>query len=145
MKRTLILSLICTGLVGPAMARDTVVHLPFDALLQSPEALKKLDGSVQFFLAGQPTPKVLERKGEGVANSKTNGFNKDVTTGCQWAGLSALIELQQKAKEVGANAVIDIVSYYKKNVYSSTTEYECHDGVLITGVALKGSLAKLKK
>ena len=74
---------------------------------------------------------------------KTNGVGKDDTFGCKWAALSALIALQEKAKQQGANAVIDIVSYYKKDVFSSPTEYECHAGAVIIGVALKGTYAKV--
>ncbi len=145
MKRAWVLAMIATALAGPPAAAESVVHLPFATLLDSPEARSKLDGSVQFFLAGQATPNIVERKGEGVTNKKTNGFNKDVTTGCQWAALSALIALQQSAKQLGANAVVDIVSYYKKNTFSSATEYECHDGAFVTGVALKGIYAKVVK
>lgn len=145
MKRTLVLSLIAAVLATPVLARDTGVHLSFAELLASPEARAKLDGSVQFFLAGQKTPEVTERKGEDVSNKKTNGFNKDVTTGCQWAALSALLEFQNRARQLGANAVVDIVSYYKKDTFSSATEYECHDGAFVTGVALKGTYAKVEK
>jgi uncharacterized protein YbjQ (UPF0145 family) len=143
--RALVLALIAAALEPPVQAADTVVHLSFLELLDSPEARARLDGSVQFFLAGQTTPNVVERKGEDVSNKKTNGFNKDVKTGCQWAALSALLEFQNKARQLGANAVIDIVSYYKKNAFASATEYECHDGAFVTGVALKGRYANVAK
>lgn len=54
-----------------------------------------------------------------------------------------MISLQNGAKREGANAVIDIVSYYKKNEYRSATHFECHAGALIIGVALKGTYAQL--
>ena len=145
MKKTLVLGLIAAALASPALARDTAVNLSFAELLSSPQAKAKLDGSVQFFLAGQKTPKVIERKGEDVSNKKTNGFNKDVTTGCQWAALAALIAFQDKAKQMGANAVVDIVSFYKRDTFSSATEYQCHDGAFVTGVTLKGTYAKVAK
>ena len=34
------------------------------------------------------------------------------------------------------------MSYYKKNPYTSETQYECHAGNLIAGVALKGDIVK---
>ena len=34
------------------------------------------------------------------------------------------------------------VSYYKKHEFKSTTEYECHAGAFIVGVALKGDIAR---
>ena len=39
--------------------------------------------------------------------------------------------------------MIDIVSYYKKNEYRSATDFECHAGAIIIGVALKGTYAKI--
>jgi uncharacterized protein YbjQ (UPF0145 family) len=143
MKRHLLIALLTSACAMPVVARDTELKLPFADLLASPEAQSKLDGSVKFYLAGQPTPQVLKRIGDDVSNRKTNGFNKGDKEGCQWAGLSTLIAFQEKAKQLGANAVIDMVSYYKKNTFSSPTEYECHAGAIIIGVALKGVYAKV--
>jgi hypothetical protein len=145
MTKTLLAGLIAAALVSPALARDDVVHLSFAELLASPEAQARLDGSVRFFLAGQKTPAISERKGEDVSNKKTNGFNKDVNAGCQRAALSALLAFQDKARQLGANAVVDIVSYYKKGTFSSATDYECHDGAFVSGVTFKGSYAKVAK
>jgi len=141
MKKTL--TLLALTLASPALARDTVLKLPLAEVLKMPEAKSKLDGSVKFYLAGQKTPKVLEKKGDGVSNKKTNGVGKTDVAGCKWAALSALIALQQSAKKNGANAVVDIVSYYKKNEFKSATEFECHAGSVVVGVALKGTYAKV--
>lgn len=128
---------------APASARDTRHLLPFQDVLDMPEAKEKLDGSVRFYLAGAKTPKVLERKGDGVSNRKTNGVGKSDEEACRWAALSALIAFQETARSQGANAVVDIVSYYKKNEFSSATEYECHAGAVVVGVALKGNYANV--
>jgi hypothetical protein len=143
MKRTLALSLLACTLAVPAFARDTELKLPFEDVLQMPEAKEKLDGSVKFYLAGQKTPRILEKKGEDISNKKTNGVGKDDEVACRWAVLSALVAFQDKAKSLGANAVVDIVSYYKRNTFSSPTEYECHAGGMIVGIALKGTYAKI--
>lgn len=126
-----------------ALARDTELKLPLADVLAMPEAQGKLDGSVQFFLSGQKTPKVLQKLGEGVANKKTNGFNKSDEEGCRWAALSALVAFQESAKQKGANAVIDLVSFYKRDTDASPTDYECHAGAFVTGVTLKGTYAKI--
>lgn len=55
--------------------------------------------------------------------------------------LSVLRAFQEGAKSRGANAVVDIVSYYKKNEFRSTTNFECHAGAIMAGVALKGTYA----
>lgn len=56
-----------------------------------------------------------------------------------------MLAFQDKAKEMGANAVINVVSYYKKDTFSSATEFECHAGTFVGGVALKGTYAKVAK
>jgi hypothetical protein len=124
-----------------ASAADRVERLPFEDVLK--EGAGQLDGSIKFYLAGQPTPKVLEKKGEFVSNKKTNAFAKSDDKTCRHAALSALISLQERARQVGANAVVNVVSYYKKVDVSSPTEYECHVGALMSGVAFKGTMAKI--
>lgn len=141
--RVLVLAWLMTIVALPVAARDTTIHLPLAAIETMPQARGKLDGSVKFFLAGQTTPTVVERLNTLVANRKTNGFGTSDQDGCRWAALSALIALQDKAKAQGANAVVDIVSYYKKNEVKSSTDYECHAGAVVVGVALKGTLAKI--
>lgn len=125
-----------------AVAADDVHQLPFEEIFGA-EGAQQLDGSVKFYLAGQKTPKVLESKGEFVSNKKANAFGKDSQASCKRAALSALISLQDRAKQLGANAVVGIVSYYKKVTYSDATRYECHDGGLMSGVAFKGTVANV--
>jgi hypothetical protein len=45
---------------------------------------------------------------------------------------------------LGANAVVNIISYYRKVPMSSDTQYECHAGTLMAGVALKGDFVKIE-
>lgn len=143
--RTALLAVAAAGILlsAPASARDTRYLLPMEDVLNMPEAREKLGSDVKFFLAGQKTPKVLETRGTEVSNRKTNGVGKSDDEACRWAALSALIAFQDKAKEQGANAVVDIVSYYKKNEMKSATEYECHAGAVVVGVALKGTIARI--
>ena len=128
---------------GSAYARDTVLNVPLQEVLDMPEAKGKLDGTVSFFLAGQKTPRIISKMSEDVSNKKTNGFGKNERAACKWAALSALLAFQASAKQQNANAVIDIVSYYKKNVVSSPTDFECHAGGVLIGVTLKGTYAKI--
>lgn len=125
-----------------AEARDTVVRVALADVLAMPEAQSKLDGSVQFYLDGQSTPKIESRFGSGVSNKKTNGVGKDDEYGCKYVVLSALIAFQQSAKQRGANAVIGLVSYYKKNEVRDAQMVECHAGNIMIGAALKGEYAK---
>lgn len=129
--------------VGTVEARDTKQMLPIAAALEAKDSKEKLDGSIKFFFGNQQHPKVLSKLGSDVSNRKTNAFGKSDDKACHWAFLSAMLALEKRAGELGANAVVNIVSYYKKDAFSSPTEFECHAGALMAGVALKGDFVKI--
>jgi uncharacterized protein YbjQ (UPF0145 family) len=136
--------LIC-ALPGISQARDTAVYLPFDKAVAEATRAGKIDGSVKFYLAGNtPTGNVTVLSAGAVTNKKTNAFNKSDEVACEWVAQSAIISLHQAAKNAGANAVTNIVSFYKKNERKDAKTYECHAGALMAGVALKGDLAKVQ-
>lgn len=146
MRRTLMIATATAllALTSTASARDTRVEQPLQELVNSQAARDAgIDSSVRFYLAGQPVS-VQQRLGEDVTNKKTNAANKSDAEACRWVALSALRALQDGAKSRGANAVVDIVSYYKKNEFKSSTNYECYAGTILAGVALKGTYAKVK-
>ncbi len=145
MKRILATALLATLLAAPhAQAADRRLELALQDVINSPEARDAgIDGSVRFFFAGQNHPALSSRMGDGVSNRKTNGVGKSDETACRWAALSALLAFQNSAKAQGANAVVDMVSYYKKNTFSSPTHYECHAGSVVVGVTLKGTYARI--
>ncbi|THF62758.1 excinuclease [Pseudothauera rhizosphaerae] len=129
---------------GTALAADDVIHVPLQKAIDAATASGKLDGSVKFYLAGTgPKGKVL--KASALTNKKSNAFAKDHEQACIWTAQSALIQLQDAARNAGANAVTNIVSYFRKNEYKSTTDFECHVGALMAGVALRGDLARIGK
>ncbi|MBD9437356.1 excinuclease ATPase subunit [Pseudoxanthomonas sp. PXM03] len=145
MKRLLTASLLTLLAVPQAFAADTRLELPLRDLIDSPQAKAAgIDGSVRFFLAGEKTPAVVMRMGEDVTNKKTNGVGKSDVESCNWVALSALKALQEGAKDRGANAVINITSYFKKNEFRSATNYECYAGNIMSGVALKGTYVTVK-
>lgn len=128
-----------------SFARDDALMLPLAEVIQMGIEQGKLDGSVKFYLSGSKTPRINTKMGEDVANKKTNGVGKDDVTACNWAALSALIAFEAKAKQSGANAVLDLHSFYKKNARKDPVNYECHAGNIMTGVALKGTYAQVEK
>ena len=144
-KKLLSLVLLSTTILFPALsqARDPVHNLPFNTVVQQMTQEHKLDGSVKFYLAGTGPKGQIISSGV-VTNKKTNSFNKTDTEACNWALQSALLSLQESAKKSGANAVINIVSFYKRNEHSDRNNYECHAGAFIAGTALKGDLAKIR-
>jgi uncharacterized protein YbjQ (UPF0145 family) len=144
MKKAIVLLATLTA-VGLVHARDEVITLPLDEVVRMGVEQGKLDGSVVFHLSGANTPKVVARLGEDVSNKKTNSVGKDTATACKWAALSALMAFQQSAKEKGANAVVDMHSFYKRNAVKDPVTFQCHDGNIVTGVALKGTYANIAK
>ena len=142
---SLALATVATLAIAPtADARDTRQQFDIATAIAAGRADGTLDGSVQFHFKGARAPAVATRLGPARTNKKTNAFGKSDATACQWVFLGALKALQEAAKERGANAVIDIESNYKSQVFSSATQYECGAGGLMAGVALKGVYAKVK-
>ena len=141
----LIIAAFMLTTVVPSSARDIKYMLSIAAALETKDAKEKLDGSVKFFFGNQQTPKILTKLGTDITNLKTNAVGKSDETACNWVFLSAMIQLEKRAKQLGANAVVNIVSYYQKNVVSSATEFECHAGAVIAGVALKGDFVKVEE
>lgn len=127
-------------LSSSAFARDTRYLLSVSDVLAMPEAAR-LDKTITFHFGTQKAPKGDDR-GEVVVNEKTNAVNKGDEAACRWAMLSALLELQQKARAIGCTHVVGIESYYKKIPFSSETEFECHAGAIVAGVALRAHLVR---
>ncbi|SFM05450.1 excinuclease ATPase subunit [Rugamonas rubra] len=129
----------------PAQAADTVLMMPIAAAMAANDAQSRLGDSVKFYFADQPTPPVASKITSDKTSLRTNGFGKSADKSCNWVFLSAMLALQKRAHEVGADAVVNIVSNYKEKVVASQTEFECHDGAIMSGVALKGDFVKLAK
>lgn len=136
--------LVAMVLAPVAEARDTRQQFDIATAIAAGKADGTLDGSVQFHFKGARAPAVTTRLGPANTNKKTNAFGKSDERACQWVFLGALKALQEAAKARGGNAVIDIESNYKSQVFSSATQYECGAGGLMAGVALKGVYAKVK-
>ena len=137
----LVLGIMCVATV--ADARDDILRLPLADVLSSPDAKAKLDPGVALYFGKQPYATPAARMNVTTANKKTNFFNKSDVEGCEWAFLSAMISLTQYAQKVGGNAVVNIRSNYKNNVFSSETEYECGAGNVTGGTAFIGDVVKL--
>lgn len=133
------------GVIAPAQARDTKHLMSIEKAMAANDAKGRLGDTVKFYFGDQATPAIVGRLGSDKTSQKTNSFGKSPETACNWAFLSAMLRLQARAQELGANAVVNIVSNYKNVEFSSATEFECHDGAIMSGVALKGDFVKIKQ
>jgi uncharacterized protein YbjQ (UPF0145 family) len=125
-------------------ARNTRVMWPIADAMATPDARSRLSTGVQLFFGNSAHPAVATTFGVYTSNKKTNGTNKTDKEACEWAFLSAMLSFQQRAAELGGNAVISIRSYYDQHEVSSETEYECGSGALMSGVTFKGEVVKLE-
>lgn len=134
--------LISTLAATTLHARDERLHFPIEAALQV-DGKSELDPDIKLFFGDQKHPKAKQTIGNFTSNKKTNAVGKSDETACNWAFLSAVIALQNRAKKEGGNAVINITSYYKKEEFRSSTEFECGAGTIMSGVALQGDVVIL--
>jgi len=126
-----------------ALAADKQIFLPIADALNTPEAKEKLSGKVKYYFGNQSHPHIKKTLREDVSNKKTNAFGKADNEACNRAFLSALLAFENRAIEMNANAVVNMISFYKKQPYSSKTQFECRVGSLMVGVALKGKLVQV--
>lgn len=146
MKKTMLMVVVAALAAGSAVtaqAADRKLNLSIAAAMAANDGKEKLGDSVQYFFAGQPTPKVIEKLSTDKTSQKTNAFGKSDEKACNWVFLSAMMRLEKRAKELGANAVVNIVSNYNNVESASATEFECHAGAIMAGVALKGDFVRI--
>lgn len=143
MKRQLVCASIVACLASHAFARDSIGNYPVAAALASEPG--KVGDDVSLYFAGQNHPGVVKNFGEFATNKKTNAFGKSDLSACQHVFLSAVLELQERARKEGGNAVINIKSNYRNEVRESATEFTCGAGAVIAGVALTGEVVTVKK
>ncbi len=127
-----------------AQAEDVKVRFSIADALTNPKVEEKL-GNVELYWGEQSHPAVIKNFGEFTTSNRTNAFMKGREDSCQWALASGIIRLQQRARQEGGNAVINILSNIKHATMSSTTEYECLAGSMMVNVALKGTVVKLAR
>ncbi len=108
-----------------ADARDTLQKLSLSSRSRRPRPPASSRRASSCSSARRSTRRPTAKLGETRTNKKTNFFNKTDVEGCEWAFLSSMIALTQYAQRVGGNAIVNIRSNYKNNVFSSETEYEC--------------------
>ncbi len=139
----IVLIMLCVVMATDASARDDWTMFPIQDAMNTPDAQQKLNQGIKFYFGSKTSPKVLQSFGEFQSNKKTNSFNKSDKQACEWAFLSAMLSFQQRALSMGANAVTDIKSYYKKHLVDNPTQYECGAGTFVSGVTFKGTVAKV--
>ena len=131
---------------SPALARDDRLMFPVaDGMEKGKSTKDRIDPDIRVYFGKQKTPAVDRKMGEFTANRKTNATNKTDQEACEISFVSAVISLQQRARREGGDAVVNVHSVYKNEMRESDTEYLCGAGTFAAGVALRGTVVKLKE
>ena len=87
-----------------AQARDTHLKLPIKDAMATADYQAKVDQNIKLFFGAQEHPKPAQSFGTIKTNKKTNFFNKSDKEGCEWVFLSAILALQEAARQRGGDA-----------------------------------------
>jgi hypothetical protein len=140
---TILGMLMATTLI-PAQARNVKYMMSIPTALESESAKSNLDSSVKLYFGNQAYPSGTRAVTTIEAHGKVPIEAKADLASCNAAFADALKALQKNARDAGANAVVNIGSYFKGGqVVSSVTEFECHAGSRVSHVMLKGELVKI--
>lgn len=143
-KLNVILVVVSLLLSGSVLARDDRNRYSIEEAMNIAGAKEKLDRGYTYRFGDQSHGRIVTNHGNFMSNKKTNAFGKSDKEACQWAFLSAMLSFQDRITQSGGNAVVNIQSYYKKNEFSSTTEFECGNGAVIAGVTFTGDVVTLE-
>ena len=123
-------------------AADEMMILPIEQAMEEAKKQGMIDDSVQFkFGSGSGKGDKIFMKNL-MTNKKANKFGKSAEGSCARAFHSAIIQFHKRAKQEGATKVVNLTGYFKKIPYDSKTNFQCGVGSLMSGVTLKGDLAR---
>ena len=145
MKPILPLFLACLLLMPLNPARSGVGDYWINEIMTSNKARTALGENVLFFFGDEPHGKILRQMGEVRTGKKTYALNKSDKEACHWVFLSAMKELKVQALRRGGNAVINIRSFYKRSVSSSSETFKCGAGTMIARVGLIGTIIEMER
>lgn len=134
-------AILILGRPAPVAARDDHLKFPIAPALGTTDAKAKLDPHIALYFGKAAHPSGQDM-GTFTTNKKTNAVGKSDQKACEWVFLSAMIALQERARQLQANAVVGIESMYKNETFSSETEFMCGAGTFVAGVALRGQFIR---
>lgn len=126
-----------------AGALEDTIQISVADVMAKPEIQQALYNSVKFFFGNTPHPAVLHEFKKFTTNKKAKSRDDSIAGACEHAFLSALQQFQKRAKNIGANAVVDIHSYYRHQETSSDTSVECHTDFGKVRVVLIGDFVQV--
>lgn len=143
MKRIIFL-IALLGIAPAAEARNTEHLYSVEDALRDGQGAAKVGSDIAFHLQGAKHPRIQKALGVWETRKSTRGFMRSDESACHVAFLSAILQLQARARAEGGDAVVEIVSITRGVETSSPTEYRCVAGATVVHVALKGRVVKLQ-
>ena len=144
-KTALVALVLVLGSASSELGADAIENFSIKQALETADAREKLDPQIKLYFGDWKHGAVVKSLGEWKSYKKTNGVGRANEIACQRAFLSAAISLQQRASKMGGNAVIGIQSDYDNRKASSDTTYVCGSGLLMSAVALIGTVVRVEK
>lgn len=128
---------------GHAQADDAGYTLPYRDVLAMPQAQTRLDPAVRLFFGQQQFPQPTSWRHDYFVDRSGNALLTSAESACRNVAIDNLVTLQERARAVGANAVVNIVSDYSRSPRQDNDSYQCHVGSFTANVSLKGTMATL--
>lgn len=136
----ILFSLLSTSL---ASARNTFYDISVEEAVKTKTGQKKLL-DVPFYMLGQEHPSVDKDFSIFKSNKRSaKGFGN--IKKCQVAFISAIISLQNKAKRMGGDGLIDVMSVTRRNNLESPDKFRCLAGANMVNVELVGRVVTFSK
>lgn len=125
-------------------ANDTPANFSIETAQAQPDWESSLQG-VRIYFGNQPHGAVAQRlERDATTSQRASSRHKTPDESCGRALLNALVSLRDHALAQGGNAVINVRSNWNHVEFSSRTEYQCVRGRMMSGVALKGDIVRLR-
>ena len=131
------------SVAGPAFARNDILDVEVERAKEFRGRRSVLE--MPFYLRGQSTPEIVETIQTMSTRKVTRGFGRSDLHACSIAFQSAVIQLQERAFSIGANAVVDVVSVVDGRVVEFPDRFRCVVGDMIARVSLSAKAVKIEE
>ena len=139
---TVLAALPVASLAANDKPTDKVYDQDLARALNDPEVMAQVGSDVKFYFGSTPDG-VVQTLGRSRSHKKSRA-SRGVEGACSRAFGNTLAAMAKQARGKGANAIVNIRSFWAGYPTSSTTSYKCGMGSSTSGVALVGELAVVK-
>jgi uncharacterized protein YbjQ (UPF0145 family) len=138
---------VLVALPAPSLAAndkptDKVYDQELARALNDPEVMAQVGADVKFYFGATPDG-VVQTLGRSRSHKKSRA-SRGVEGACARALGNTLAAMARQARGKGANAIVNIRSFWGGYPTSSATSYKCGIGSSTSGVALVGEMALVK-